>query len=435
MQEKILLLSTFLLTINLSATSLTELIDSGLANNSLIKKTDLQIELMQAKKAESQAKRFGEFDMVGSYTHYNLPRTLAPIVPSALSPTSSVDTTQDLFSTGVQYSVPLFTGGALEQQVKIDNIATKMSQSKKRLSREELIYNIRSLYLSALSLQELQYAQENYVVALKSLKEKIRYGVELGKRAKIDLLKANNDLSQSIGNVAKTKSSLKMLKSTLSALTHYNNIQNLETLEVQPIQENPSLKGKDLNKLERFRLQELEIDKGTKIIKKVEASKKPQVSLNAYAGYNYDIDKIDPIEREQLWQVAINAKWNLFDFGATSARIQQAKIAKLQAISKKDEITEGFKKLFAKAKNEIETALANYETTQSQYLLLQESEIIEQARYDAGIATVNDLLLAKSKTELAKSQIIQSKYAYQNGIFYLDYLLERGVNSILSNEN
>jgi outer membrane protein TolC len=335
----------------------------------------------------------------------------------------------------VQYSVPLFTGGALEQQVKIDNIATKMSQSKKRLSREELIYNIRSLYLSALSLQELQYAQENYVVALKSLKEKIRYGVELGKRAKIDLLKANNDLSQSIGNVAKTKSSLKMLKSTLSALTHYNNIQNLETLEVQPIQENPSLKGKDLNKLERFRLQELEIDKGTKIIKKVEASKKPQVSLNAYAGYNYDIDKIDPIEREQLWQVAINAKWNLFDFGATSARIQQAKIAKLQAISKKDEITEGFKKLFAKAKNEIETALANYETTQSQYLLLQESEIIEQARYDAGVATVNDLLLAKSKTELAKSQIIQSKYAYQNGIFYLDYLLERGVNSILSNEN
>jgi outer membrane protein TolC len=430
-----IVLSTFLLTGQLCATSLDELVQSGLSNNSLIKKTDLQIELMEAKKAESKAKKFGVVDVVGSYTHYNLPRTLAPIVPSALSPTSSVDTTQDLFSTGVQYSVPLFTGGALEQQVKIDNIATKMSQSKKRLSREELIYNIRSLYLSALSLQELQYAQENYVVALKSLKEKIRYGVELGKRAKIDLLKANNDLSQSIGNVAKTKSSLKMLKSTLSALTHYNNIQNLETLEVQPIQENPSLKGKDLNKLERFRLQDLEIDKGTKIIKKVEASKKPQVSLNAYAGYNYDIDKIDPIEREQLWQVAINAKWNLFDFGATSARIQQAKIAKLQAISKKDEITEGFKKLFAKAKNEIETALANYETTQSQYLLLQESEIIEQARYDAGVATVNDLLLAKSKTELAKSQIIQSKYAYQNGIFYLDYLLERGVNSILSNEN
>ena len=173
-----IVLPTFLLTAQLHATSLDELVQSGLNNNSLIKKTDLQIELMEAKKAESQAKRFGEVDVVGSYTHYNLPRTLAPIVPSALSPTSSVDTTQDLFTTGVQYSVPLFTGGALEQQVHIDNIATQMSQSKKRLSREELIYNIRSLYLTALSLQELQSSQEGYVVALKELKEKISYGVK-----------------------------------------------------------------------------------------------------------------------------------------------------------------------------------------------------------------------------------------------------------------
>jgi outer membrane protein TolC len=424
MQGKILFLSTFLLTINLSATSLTELIDSGLLNNSLIKKTELQIELMEAKKAESKAKKFGELDMVGSYTHYNLPRTLAPIVPSALSPTSSVDTTQDLFSTGVQYSVPLFTGGALEEQVAIDNIASQMSQSKKRLSREELIYNIRSLYLSALSLQELQTSQEGYVGALESLKEKIGYGVELGKRAKIELLKANNNLVQAIGDVSKTKSSLKMLKSTLSATTHIDTIDYLEPISIHT--ESPNNLTDSLDNLERFRLQELEITKGSKMVKKVEASKKPQVALNAYAGYNYDLDQVSHFEQEQLWQVAVNVKWNLHDFGATSARVQQAKIAQLQAISQKDTTTESFKKLFAKAQNEIEVALANYKTTQSQYALLQESETIEQARYDAGVATLNDLLLAKSKTELAKSQMIQSKYAYQNGIFYLDYLLERG---------
>jgi outer membrane protein TolC len=424
MQGKILLLSTFLLTINLSATSLTELIDSGLTHNSLIKKTELQIKLMEAKQAESKAKRFGEIDVVGSYTHYNLPRTLAPIVPSSLSPTSSVDTTQDLFSTGVQYSVPLFTGGALEEQVAIDNIASQMSQSKKRLSREELIYNIRSLYLSALSLQELQTSQEGYVGALESLKEKIGYGVELGKRAKIELLKANNNLVQAIGDVSKTKSSLKMLKSTLSATTHIDTIDYLEPISIHT--ESPNNLTYSLDNLERFRLQELEITKGSKMVKKVEASKKPQVALNAYAGYNYNIDQVSHFEQEQLWQVAVNVKWNLHDFGATSARVQQAKIAQLQAISQKYTTTEGFKKLFAKAQNEIEVALANYKTTQSQYTLLQESETIEQARYDAGVATLNDLLLAKSKTELAKSQMIQSKYAYQNGIFYLDYLLERG---------
>ncbi len=423
---KKLLLFTFLLSTHLGATSLSELIKSGLNNNSLIKKTNLQVELMEAKKAESQAKRFGEVDVVGSYTHYNLPRTLVPIVPSSLSPTSSVDTTQDLFSTGVQYSVPLFTGGALEQQVKIDNIATQMSQSKKRLSREELIYNIRSLYLSALSLQELEKAQEQFVQALEKLKKKIKYGLKLGKRAKIELLKTNNDLVKAMGDVDKTKSSLAMLKSNLMAITHYTQINRLDPLEVKSIAKSSSLEQENLEDLERFKLQNLEIEKGNRVIKKVESSKKPQVSLNAYVGYNYDFDQIDPLKKEKLWQVTVNVKWNAFDFGTTSARVQQAKIAKLQALTQKEATNEGFQKLFAKAKNEIESGYANYKTTSSQYTLLKESQDIEETRYNAGVATINDLLLAKSKTQLAYAQMIQSKYAYQNGLFYLDYLLERG---------
>ena len=408
------------------ATTLPELIESGLNNNSLMKKTDLQIELMEAKKAESKAKKFGELDVVGTYTHYNLPRTLAPIVPSSLSPGSSIDTTQDLFSTGLQYSVPLFTGGALEQQVEIDKLGKKVGESRKKLSREELIYNIRSLYLSALSLQELERSQQTYVEALAKLRDMIVAGVEVGKRAKIEQLKAENDLQGAKGQVLVTQSSLRMLKSTLESLTHK------EVTSFEPIDVTVSTTGEStfdetsLDKLERFKLQDLEIAKSEKMIAKVNASSKPQVALAAYAGYNYDLDQIDPLENDGLWQIGLNVKWDIFDFGATSSRVQQAKIAKLQAIAGKDATTEGYKKLFANAQNEITTAQANYLTNQSQYNLLQESERIEQARYDVGVSTLNDLLLAKSKTALADSKMIQSKYAYQNGLFYLDYLLERG---------
>jgi outer membrane protein TolC len=261
---------------------------------------------MKSKENESQAKRFGSIDMVGSYTHYNLPRTLAPIVPSALSPTSSVDTTQDLFSTGVQYSVPLFTGGALERQVDIDKISKRMSQSKQKLSREELIYNIRSLYLSALSLQEVFTSQEEYVEALSKLRDIISFGLEVGKKAKIELLKADNDLQGAKGQVAVTKSSLRMVKMTLESLTHSKNIGYLEPLEVRVDTPNASIDSENLDELERFKLQDLEIKKGSKMVSKVEALQKPQIALNAYAGYNYDADQLDPFENEQLWQVALN---------------------------------------------------------------------------------------------------------------------------------
>ena len=419
-------LITLLLTIPIAATTLPELIESGLNNNSLMKKSDLQIELMEAKRAESKAKKFGEFDVVGSYTHYNLPRTLAPIVPSALAPGTSVATTEDLFSTGLQYSVPLFTGGALEQQVEIDKLGKKVGESKKRLSREELIYNIRSLYLSALSLQEVKRSQETYVEALSKLRDMIVAGVEVGKRAKIEQLKAENDLQGAKGQVLLTQSSLRMLTSTLESLT-YHEVTSFEPIDVTVDTTAKSfLDETELNKLERFKLQDLEIAKGEKMIAKVGALSKPQVALAAYAGYNYDLDQRDPLESEGLWQIGLNVKWDIFDFGATSAKVQQAKIAKLQAIAGKNATTEGYKKLFAQAQNEITSAQANYLTNQSQYNLLKESERIEQARYDVGVATLNDLLLAKSKTALADSKMIQSKYAYQNGLFYLDYLLERG---------
>jgi len=339
---------------------------------------------------------------------------------------SSVDTTQDLFSTGVQYSVPLFTGGAMKREVEISNIAQQMSRSRQKLTREELIYNVRSLYLSALSLQELMTAQSSYVEALKTLREKISYGVEYGKRAKIELLKAQNSLQQAKGDLASTRSSLRNVKSTLSAVTHIESIDHIEGISVEVSEPNYQLNQENLDDLERFRVQDLEIAKNKKMVSKVESLKKPQVGLNAYFGNNFDLDQIDPLENENLWQVALNIKWNVFDFGANDAKIQQAKIARLQAKANRDAVSEGFKKLFAKAIGEIEKSYAQYQSNVSSYELSQESQKIEEARYNAGVATINDLLLATSKTALTKAKMIQSRYSYQNGVFYLDYLLERG---------
>jgi len=78
MQRELLL--TFLLTTPIFATSMNELVQSALTHNSLMEKTELQSELMEAKQEESQAKRFGQFDVVGSYTHYNLPQCHSSIL-------------------------------------------------------------------------------------------------------------------------------------------------------------------------------------------------------------------------------------------------------------------------------------------------------------------------------------------------------------------
>jgi len=409
-----------------SAISLDKLVEQGLANNSLIKKNNLEVELTRLKKDENKASKYGEIDITGSYTHYNLPRTLAPLTPIAIQQNSDIATTQDLFSTGIQYSVPLFTGGALDREVDISSISQKIMQSKKRLDREQLIYNIRSLYLSALSLQDIIKSQRKYLMSLYSLHKIIKKGVDIGRNAEIEILKSKAILQESKGQLEVSKSSLNMIRSNLSSITHITKINNIEAPKRKIIVKNISTNFKKLDDLERFKMQDLEIEKSEKRVFKAKAINKPQVSLNSYIGYNYDIDQIDLIESEQLWQVGVNAKLRVFDFGKTSARVQQAKIAKLKAVTKKIEIDEKFKNLIAKAQLEIEIAFIEYETNLSTLNLLKETQRIEEAKYSAEVITLNELLLAKSKTQLAKSKLIQSKYKYQNGIYYLDYLRERG---------
>jgi outer membrane protein TolC len=403
--------------------TLQELIEIGLENSATLEKSRIQIELIEAKQKENRAKKLGEFDLVGSYNHYNLPRTLAPIVPSALSPNSSVETTKDLFSTGVSYSVPLFTGGAIQEQIEIDNISKIAQIKRKNLSKQEYIYNIRSLYLSGLSIQELILSQSNYIEAIEQLKSIISTSVEVGKKAKIDYIKIDTMLKSEEGKLKSLNSSLKMVKSNLKAITHIDDIDILEPISVKIEQSIESI-DENLDSLDRFQLQDLEIQKGQRVQSKVEASLKPQVSLNGYLGYNYDID--NSIEKKQLWQVGLNLKWNIFDFNRDKARVQQAKIARLKSIIEKKVVGENFKKLIAKAINNIEEAIIEYNTNLAQINLLEETQNIEKARYDAGVATLNDLIVAKAKTQLAKAKLIELQYKYQNGLYYLDYLLERG---------
>ena len=129
--------------------SLNSLIDYALKNSTVVKKSQAQMDLAAAQREESQSAQYGSIDIVGSYTHFNLPRTLAPLTPaSILKDPTAVPTTTNLFGTGIMYSVPLFTGFAQTRQIEMDSIATQLSQSKLSLTKEQLAYNVASLYLS-----------------------------------------------------------------------------------------------------------------------------------------------------------------------------------------------------------------------------------------------------------------------------------------------
>ena len=129
----------------------------------------------------------------------------------------------------------------------------------------------------------------------------------------------------------------------------------------------------------------------------------------------------------KIGRVGVNAKWTLFDFGKSDATTQKAKIAKMQATFDKQQTLLDLRKSLVEAYEKMKQEYANYQGNQKQYTLTKTSEKIERVRYKNGVSTINDLLYATSQTHISKAKLIESKYNYQKGKFYMDYLLEKGV--------
>ncbi len=429
------ILTILLLSMPLFGSTLDSLIAHAMKHSTVVKKSQAQIDLAQYNREESTSAQFGSIDLVGSYTRFNLPRTLIPLTPATIATDAkAVATTKNLFSTGVMYSIPLFTGFAQTRQVEMDSLATRLSQSKLSLTKEQLAYNVASLYLSALALQDMTHAQKKHVNALKKLKTMISKEVEFGKKAQIDLLKSENDLYGNIAYLEVIKGNIVITKASLASLVGMDNIGSMQPIHVSVKKPNYSI-NKLLNEsfsLNKVVIADLNIKKAGKGIEMSESSLFPQVSLNSYYGYNYGENDSSnfysgEFENEKNWQVGVNATWTLFDFGKRDAVTQKAKIARMQAEFDKQQTLLDLKKSLIEASEKMKQEYANYQSTVKQYTLAKKSEKIENVRYDNGVSTINDLLYAKSQTHLASAKLIESKYNYQKGKFYMDYLLERGV--------
>lgn len=419
-----------IVSISVFATTLDELTQYAMHHSTAIKQGQAQIDLSELKRKESHVQQYGELNLVGDYTHYNTARTLAPLTPTSLGAGVPITTSKDIFYAGASYAMPLFTGYAQTRQIEISNIAKQMSDAKMKLTKEQLVYNVRSLYVSVLAQREILQAQISYMKALTTLRKQIAYEVELGKKATIDLLKAKSNEQSAQTQVEVLKNNIDITKATLSALVG-KKVGKLKSLKIKITKPQYSINRLygDANSLAKVKVEDMALHKADKTIQKSEASKLPQVNFSSFVGKNYGEDlETNEWDNETLWQAGVNVKWNIVDFGKRDLSVQQAKIAKMEATFKKEQTLLDLRKLLTQAVSKIKQSYAEYLGNVSQLKLSKKSEKIEEVRYKNDVSTLNDLFLAKSQTQLVRAKMIESRYSYQKSKYYLEYLLERGVN-------
>jgi len=409
-----------------------EAVGLALKNNAELQKQQMNLGFSQEELDDQKSQQFGKFDVVANYGHYNNPRTLTPLTPNAIiGDPGGVPTTEDLFSTGIMYEVPLFTGFAQQRSIEIAELEKEMAGVAIKLSKEQLIYNVKTLYVNILSRQAQKKAQQDHYKALKYLRNDIALQVKLGKKARVDELKAAADQENARLKVRRSEADIKIMKASLSVLLNSEINSNLEnsTMKIEKLKDIKN--DKDYTQLERYRSTVLDVEKSTRLEEKSDASYYPEIGLTAYYGQNYgpndDSNDFDgDWGNEEDWMVGVNLKWTLHDFGSRKAAKSKAVIRRMQ--SQKDKMTTELEiqKSLKEAAIKIQLAIDSYHSAQSELALTRETERIEQIRYKKGAADMDDLLYAKARNQVALSHSIVTRYDYQSSRFFLDYLLEKG---------
>ncbi len=398
--------------------TLQEIITAAKNNNPVLKQKELDIKIQEAKKKQSKAKRFGQIDIYGSYNKYEDPRILYPISPP-LNPLNLVGA-ENQFIGGISYSVPIFTGFKLKNTVKISKIGKTLKEIQYKLTKNQIIYNIRTIYIKILSLEKQKKAFEEYKKSLEKLYSDVEEGVKVGKKAEVDLLKVEYDIKNTQATIEKLKNSIKALKAGLKTLAGKEDL-DLSHLEDIKLSKNiPLINTNNLDFIKQAKIQTKIAEKKLNIAK---GEYYPQVFFKASAQRNMGNG-----EYKDLWQISVNIKYNLFDFGLRKNQyIQKALELKKAKLQEKNAYLTLNQKI-EEAISQIKTAQSKIKATKKQLQLAKTVEDIEKTKYETGVSDIYDYLHAKAQRFLAESSYFQALYEKEMAISYLKYILEEYKN-------
>lgn len=329
---------------------------------------------------------------------------------------------------------PLWTGGMAENAIDAAKYAENISktdiyqkEADTKLAATEAYYG----YLKTLNMVEVSdKAVENLTEHVKNVK--LQY--EAGIVAKLDVLSSE----VSLANAKENNISAKNYKDVAEA--NLNNVMNI-SMDTKLVAESknfpePEIKitmDDAIKSAEKYRW---ELIKAKYAIKVAEAQlgmnksgNMPVVAVGG--GFDWNGAALSNFDKEN-WKVFGTVNWNLWDGGATSAKVKKAKASVkeahqvlLQAENRiKLEIKKDYLDVFA-AKAKIQTAKATVAQAEQAYK-------IAVIRYRSGVGTNLDVLDGQLALNKAKINYINAMYDYNVGLAKLERAM--GVPAVLHKE-
>ncbi|MGQ9650099.1 MAG: TolC family protein [Phycisphaerae bacterium] len=375
----------------------------ALEHNPEVAATRWGIDAASARRDLAIAAALPQFHGVAGYSHTILPQRLTPVVSPAIPGVG----TRDIFAGDLVLTMPLFTGGSILSRIKAAELLTLASEHELARTREELVYNVSSVFFNILAQERVIDSLAFSVETLERHAQRIRDMIAVAKAAKVDLLRTEVRLAELRQQWLQEKGVLDIQHRVLTNLMGVSD-QRKEVRVQGRLSVEPDAETMDTEKSvamawgqrDDYLAARASLEAQARNVDAARGGRWPTVAFQGSYGGRWAVNPTtrpaDASTSAEVGQIGVVMDIPIFDGGRIDAQIREER-------SKLNAAMERLRKLQLQVRLEVETAVVNVETSRQRVEVTEkaieqaeESLRIEREKYELGKGAIVDVLDAQS---------------------------------------
>jgi outer membrane protein len=385
--------------------TLSEVLTYALQNNPKVKISARDIEIETYGIDAAQAERMPRIDFGSGASRY---RYYAPLTPPVISGPFGVgldlpEYSRNIYEAGGSFRLPIFKGGRLYRAVLVAELRKAIAQENLVTSKQDLIFNLSSVFYKIAELEKLLVATDGTVKQLEAHKRDVELFYKTGAMPYIDLLKTEVQLAYSIEQRLAVKNNLESAYELIKALMGMDDMERHIAIvyhEVAPALL-PSLEESLMKSFAQRPEYKAVTKKKTIFEERVKIAQGKRLP-DVYVGGEYGGKAGDSFSFKENWYFGARLTIPVFDGGLISAEVNKERAELQKVLEEERSIKLAITREVRDAHLNITHARERTEVAKKTIESARENARIENLKYQTGAGTNTDYLDAQ--TDLLRTE-------------------------------
>lgn len=361
----------------------------------------------------ARAERMPKVDVGSGVTRYRYPTPVTPIVITTfpINPNDFPDFERTIYDGSAMFRLPLYRGGRIVGNIRIAEMRKALAEDNYATTRQELIYNLTSVYHKVLQLQRLAVSNAASVTQFEAHKANVEQQLKVGAAPRLDLLKAEVELAHARENLLLVRNNL---DSTFELL---RNLMGMEEKEPIMIADHPPSDGAAVPREEQAVEEALAKRPDYRAVAKKKGIAEQRVRVaqgrhfpDVYAAGQYSETAGTGTSFKDNWYVGMRLTVPVFDGGLIRSEVNREKAELEKTREEERQVRLAIVREVKDARIAIANAEDRMKVTEVAIESAKEALRVELLKYETGAGTSTDVIDARTASLRAQTDYYQALY-------------------------